>query len=273
MESVARNEVILNNCAEILNKKEINMRINENEHTIEISLKNMFSKIKINSNYEIYTNDIYSCLITEQPNLELYYGRFYLDIKKEKNLFTIETNQDIELSDKVVNIIKKGKRCCFKISNLSEIRVINGRLKLKVHNEVKKEICCNDKLIISENEKKVILPYSEKDIISELKTNKNKNAKKIIDEKYTIALEKYSNPILSRYREAYNLMLEKEKKSKLKAVLLGIELMFEFKLHPAIITACKNLEELDYYLNCMEEGKIEKFPYFKIEYKIMPIKK
>ena len=49
VENVARNEVILNNCAEILDKKEINMRINENEHTIEISLKNMFSKIKINS--------------------------------------------------------------------------------------------------------------------------------------------------------------------------------------------------------------------------------
>ena len=43
VENVARNEVILNNCAEILDKKEINMRINENEHTIEISLKNMFT--------------------------------------------------------------------------------------------------------------------------------------------------------------------------------------------------------------------------------------
>ena len=52
--------------------------------------------------------------------------------------------------------------------------------------------------------------------------------------------------------------------------MLGIELMFETNLHPAIISACKNLEELDIYLDCLEDNELEKFSCFKIIYKSLP---
>ena len=46
--------------------------------------------------------------------------------------------------------------------------------------------------------------------------------------------------------------------------------MFESNLHPAIISACKTLEELDIYLDCLEDNELEKFSCFKIIYKSLP---
>ena len=65
-------------------------------------------------------------------------------------------------------------------------------------------------------------------------------------------------------------MKNKEKKSKKQAILLGLELMFEFNLHPAIITACQNLEQLDIYLDCLEDNELERFYCFKVIYKVLP---
>ena len=65
-------------------------------------------------------------------------------------------------------------------------------------------------------------------------------------------------------------MYYRENKSKKSAVLLGLELMFTFSLHPAIITACKNMQELDIYLDCLDDNELEKFPCFKIVYKSTP---
>ena len=64
-------------------------------------------------------------------------------------------------------------------------------------------------------------------------------------------------------------MRNKEKKSKKQAILLGLELMFEFNLHPAIITACQNLEQLDIYLDCLEDNELEKLSCFKVIYKVL----
>ena len=66
-------------------------------------------------------------------------------------------------------------------------------------------------------------------------------------------------------------MRYKEKKSVRAAVLLGLELMFESNLHPAIISACRSLQELDIYLDCLDDNELEKFSCFKIVYKAMPV--
>ena len=93
---------------------------------------------------------------------------------------------------------------------------------------------------------------------------------KIIENKYILPLDKYKNSIRARFREGYNLMYHREGKSKRSAIMLGIELMFETNLHPAIISACKNLEELDIYLDCLDDNELEKFSCFKIIYKSLP---
>jgi hypothetical protein len=41
-------------------------------------------------------------------------------------------------------------------------------------------------------------------------------------------------------------------------------------LHPAIITACKSIDELDIYLSCLEDNQLDDFKIFDIKYEILP---
>jgi len=43
-------------------------------------------------------------------------------------------------------------------------------------------------------------------------------------------------------------------------------------LHPAVIAACKNLDELDIYLDYLNNNELDKFTIFNIQYDILPIK-
>lgn len=131
----------------------------------------------------------------------------------------------------------------------------------------------NDTLIISDANKTVTLPYT----ISQLeeKLNKNKHystLQDVIDKEYTIPLDNFKNPVKSRFKEAYQLIKKKEHGSLKDAVELGLELMFQSDLNPAIIAACKDLDELDIYLDCLDDNELDKFSCFKILYNIPPTK-
>ncbi len=129
-----------------------------------------------------------------------------------------------------------------------------------------------DTLVISETEGKVVLPFK----ISELERILERNPKKfasiddIIETEYTLPIVNFKNPMISRFREGFKLMYHKEKGSVISAFDLGMELMFNSKLHPAIITACKSLDELDNYLDCLEVNKTYKFELFKIVFEAPP---
>lgn len=128
----------------------------------------------------------------------------------------------------------------------------------------------NNTLIISEIQNKVLLPYKYEELIEILnnKDNNYDNVKTIIEERYTIPLDNYKHAFISRYKEAYNLMRRKEKASLLDSIDLAFELMRKRFVHPAIITACKNLDQLDVYLDCLETNELDDFPFFKIIYEI-----
>ena len=49
--------------------------------------------------------------------------------------------------------------------------------------------------------------------------------------------------------------------------------MFQSDLNPAVIAACKDLDELDIYLDCLDDNELDKFSCFKIEYNVPPTKK
>ena len=123
-------------------------------------------------------------------------------------------------------------------------------------------------LIISEISKTVLLPYkkSELDNLEDVSVNKND----LIREKYVVPIEKYKSPALSRFREAFKLMRNIEKKSIIEAIDLGIELSLNSKLHPAIISACRNLNELDIYLDYLDSNQTDKFNCFSIKFEITP---
>lgn len=128
-------------------------------------------------------------------------------------------------------------------------------------------------LIISHTRQKVILPYTKLELekILKEKNNNYKSLQEIIDDKYTLPISYYKNIPLSRFKEAYSLAKFKAHASVKQALDLGLELFFNSDLHPAIITACRTLDELDIYLDYLESGEIEKFKCFSIIFEIPPV--
>lgn len=130
----------------------------------------------------------------------------------------------------------------------------------------------NNTLIVSEKEQKAYLPFFYSDIkkFFENSSNQYKTLQDVVDSLYIIPLEKFKNSAIARFRESFNLIRNKEKSSITKAIDLGLELMFKYELNPIVIAACRNLDELDIYLDCLEENELSDFSCFEIKFEIMP---
>ena len=127
-------------------------------------------------------------------------------------------------------------------------------------------------LIVSEKDQKAYLPYFYDTVknIYENSNNKYKTMQDVIDNLYVIPLDNFKNSSISRFREAFNLIRIKEHSSILKGLDLGLELMFKYNLNPIIIAACRNIDELDIYLDCLEENQLYDFKCFEIKFEVSP---
>lgn len=127
-------------------------------------------------------------------------------------------------------------------------------------------------LIISDIQGKVILPYKLEKVEDILLTNstKYKSLQDVIDKLYTRDIKYYKNAAAARFKESYRLMRRREHSSRLKALSLASELFMNFNLHPAIISACRNLDQLDIYLACLEDNTLNEFKFFDIKYEVAP---
>ncbi|MCI8965432.1 MAG: hypothetical protein HFJ43_03680 [Clostridia bacterium] len=130
----------------------------------------------------------------------------------------------------------------------------------------------NNTLIISEKEQLVYLPFKVEDLKNEYlkKSKKYSGLVDLINHEYIVPINRYKNTVTSRFREAYFLMTSKEKSSTLSGLELGLEVAFNYSLYPAIISACKSLEELDSYLYALENKDLSKFTAFKINFELLP---
>lgn len=121
-------------------------------------------------------------------------------------------------------------------------------------------------LRICKSQSKVVLPYTTAQLEKILaSSDKYKTLCEVIDGEYTVPLRRYKIGFVARFREGYALMRKREKSSLWDAIDLAFELMFTKYLHPAVVAACKNLDELDVYLDCMNTSEPEAFPFFRIE--------
>lgn len=258
-------------------KKSINegIKINAQNGMTEVFLKNNKYRIEIfKLEYNIYTEESgTSYIIVRDEELKLVCNDVYLSLKKQDQDYKIVTNQDFKINYVIDDLERKNNVVNFKLTNLTEIIANEDGLIFVIDEEkvIENNLEDNKTLIISEEDGKVYLPYTKEDIKNEILQNKGTKISEVIEEKYILPLDRYKSSMKARFKEGYNLMYKKEGKSKKSAILLGIELMFETNLHPAIISACKNLEELDIYLDCLEDNELEKFSCFKIIYKSLPM--
>lgn len=250
------------------------IKIHAENNTTEVLLTRNQYKIELQKfEYNIYTEaSETSYIIVRDPNLRIISNDVYLMLEKQGEDYAITTNQDFKINYVIDNLTRKDNIVNFKLTNLTEIIANNDGLIFEIDEEkvVENNLEDNRTLVISEEDGKVYLPYTKDEIKNEIAQNKGTKISEIIENNYILPLDKYKNSIRARFREGYNLMYRKEGKSKKNAIMLGIELMFESNLHPAIISACKNLEELDIYLDCLEDNELEKFSCFKIIYKSLP---
>lgn len=128
----------------------------------------------------------------------------------------------------------------------------------------------NNTLVISQARNIVVLPYTLKELQNILDSGESEcgNLCELIEQKYTLPLSRYKHACISRFKEAFTLVREREKGSVMDALDLATELFFNRFLHPAVITACKNLDWLDIYLDCLERNELEEFSIFKIRYEM-----
>ena len=223
------------------NLENIADKITQNENTVNDNIEPMQNEYAENANTEIEQNEN-----TVSNDVELTQNEYAKNADAE-----IVQNENTENKDVILSEPSK---------EVSDNDV--------AHSDT---ICDNKTLLISEIQNKVLLPYRVSDLQKELKkSNTYKNIEEIIENEYTFTLDKYKNAILSRFREAFNLMRKKENSSILDSLDLALELSFNSLLNPAIISACRNLDELDIYLDYLNSNELDKFDLFEIKYEILP---
>ena len=251
------------------------IKINAKDGVTDVFLDDNEYRIEMQkTEYNLYTkNSGSSYIIVRDSEIRVISGDVYLVLHKEHQDYEIITNQDFKINYVIDNLERKDNVVNFKLTNLTEIVANEEGLNFIIDEEkvIENNLEDNKTLIISEEDGKVYLPYTKAEIKNEILEHRGTKISDLIEEKYIYPLDKYKNAIRARFREGYNLMYKKEGKSRRSAILLGIELMFETNLHPAVISACKNLEELDIYLDCLEDNELEKFSCFKIIYKSLPM--
>lgn len=256
------------------NNRQSEIKMHTENNLTEIKLKYNNYKIELQKNeYNVYTEPSEtSYIIIREPNLRIVVGGSYILMERQEEEYVVTTNQDFKINYVIDNLERKNNTVNFKLTNLTQIEATIKGLTFEIDEEkvVENNLDDNRTLVISEEDGKVYLPYTKDEVKEDMQQNKGKKISELIEENYIQPLDKYKNSMRARFREGYNLMYKKEGKSRKSAILLGLELMFETNLHPAIISACKNIQELDIYLDCLEDNELEKFSCFKIIYKSLP---
>lgn len=175
------------------------------------------------------------------------------------NNYNNNYNNENYIVEKKTEIVEKDKKD--EIDQSNETKNV-----LYIPNNLKENT-----LIISDTE--VILPFTKKDLEEKLETSNLSSCKEIIDTFYKKSAKSFEPSALSRFKEAYSLVVNKEHGSKLQAISLALELSTNYNLHPAIISACKDLTQLDVYLSCLEYKELSDFHFFDIVYNIPPAPK
>ena len=255
-------------------KGQVRIKIDEQEKLFEIILPNNYFELVLEPREcRIYVDNTQSYIIADQPNIRILYRKKYLYIERYGDICFVVTNKDIRLDEMMKNIVKEKDVVSFYNDGIEGMVLENGTIQVEYTDAAKDKalIKANDTLLISEEDEKVFLPYTIEELEREVEENEELTVAEIIEQKHTIPLKHYKNPMKARFKEGFNLMRYKENKSFREAIMLGLELMFESNLHPAIISACKDLQELDIYLDCLDDNELDKFSCFKIVYKAMPM--
>lgn len=252
--------VATNNFDVLVNYDNVNILSDEVNFTCsrpKLDIQNEFINIAIIKNKHSFK------IVLKNPNIDFTDNKSSFQIKSKKEFLVVSISTPFKISI-------EGDKLLFS-NNIDKNILLNNNFTDKQKAEIS-QMKDNKVLLISEEKKKTFLPYTIDDICAKYNSEKYNTIEELIEKEYTVPNEYYNFPIISRFKEGYKLIKEKEHGSMKKALDLGFELMFNSNLNPPIITACKNLEELNIYLDCLEENELHKFLCFDIVYEVPPTK-
>ena len=131
-----------------------------------------------------------------------------------------------------------------------------------------------DNMILRIGEKKVELPYSKKEVENYMKTypDEYKTVEDVIRKEFIIHSSIFNkHPILSRFKEAYYLCRTKEMMSILDSFNYAKSIMFKSNINSYIIAAVKSKKQLEDYIYCLENDKMDLYKHFKIIFDVTPL--
>lgn len=172
----------------------------------------------------------------------------------ETSTENISNQETIELIETPKQIVKKDFTI---IDKPEEEQIKETTMQI---NLPEKELIINKKLGIA------ILPYSISDL-DELFLNdpeKYSSIQDIIDKEYTVKLKDFENSSITRYKEAFKLARDKSNYTFSQAANFAKVFLVENEITSLIIASCKNVEELEFYIECLNNNKLNDFHYFKI---------
>ena len=271
------------NKEDIENKKQVfQMQIDKIDGNLELLanlLKNIEStgnvgvegKIlnKYNRKYkEIKNNYINNC-VSEENITELFINGLMTDMAKTleniKEEYAKEMEKVLIEKENIQYTIEKKENVIQEDQTATNYRPEKENRETYLKN--------NDTLLISEKQGKVILPYRAEEVLEILNTENSiySSAGEVIEDKFTRKFSDFKIQFASRYAETIKLARERENYSFIDAVAIATEMMKKKFLHPAIISACRTLNELDVYLDCLDKNELEDFKIFNVKYELYPM--
>lgn len=251
---------------------EIFIKNSYNFENADIKLDELKNKIK-------KVDDLLNFINEAEKNFEVIdaekIDQYNKDCEELKNTYINDSIADEEIT---VNCLKKVFSDFNKIEKeTKEENNYSSSDKLDTDSNILSEgnskIQNNDTLIISETQGIVKLPYRVEEV-EEILSNtddKYKDENDVIEKVFTRQISEYKMQFASRYNETIKLAREREKCSLIDSISLAMEMMRKRFLHPAIISACRTLEDLNVYLDCLDKNEIDDFKIFKIRYEVHPM--
>jgi len=232
---------------------------------------NLYNKKKANLNSSATTNQVNSLINLASKlskDLTLTIALYNKDLTNNENEIKANLVEYNKQRDELFNNILEFENNIIDINNNNENIIKDFEKTI----DIDLEPYDHNVLIISEKEQKAYLPFFYKDIINIFRNSNNKyeTLQNVIEDFYIVPLKNFKNSSISRFREAFNLARKKQNYSIVKSLDLALELMFKYDLNPIIISACRNIDELDIYLDCIEKRETFEFDCFQIKFEICP---
>ena len=132
----------------------------------------------------------------------------------------------------------------------------------------------NETLLISERTEKIYLPYKTSDLLNYIHSYPHlyNSLSDVVKQEFILPYTYFTeHPSKTRFSEAYNLIRNREGKNFISATLFAIKISRYHNLNPAIVASCKNREELELYIDCLNSNRLDKFKNFSIAYEVNPL--